>query len=249
MNRSVVVRVIGLILLACCAALVVLPARWVIKALPDTWPLAVVDASGTVWSGTATMALGTPERRRSVPEPIRWQLSLSGGPKVVVNHPWLGGPLTLAPAWLGLGVSGQTLQLPASALSALDARIAAVGPGGELTLKWPPIVIGRTPPTGTTLLDAQWRNAVSSLTPIRPLGDYALALKQGEQGRVNLDLSTRQGPLMLSGAGALDRSKGFQFDGTAHVDPAAGDGVHAALSDLLAVLGPRRDNQTILRFR
>jgi general secretion pathway protein N len=248
MSRRLIFSAASLMLLAFCAALVVLPARWIMAMLPGNWPLAVVNASGTVWSGSATIAVGPPERRRTVAEPLRWQLSIADGPKLLVSHPWLGGPLAMTPAWLGIGISGQTLQLPASVLATLDARIAAVGPGGELSLKWPATLIGGSKRSaGATLLDVQWRNAVSTLAPIRPLGDYALALKQGPQGQAELTLSTQQGPLVLKGTGVLGH--GFQFDGTAQADPAANASTQAALRDLLAALGPHQNNQTILRFR
>ncbi|MGB6105798.1 MAG: type II secretion system protein N, partial [Pusillimonas sp.] len=142
------------------------------------------------------------------------------------------------------------LQLPAAALATLDARLAAIGPAGTLSLKWPASVIGRAGrPVGSTLLEAQWLDAASSLTPIRPLGNYALALNQVDQGRVAITLDTGQGPLMLDGKGMLGGENGFQFDGTAQVDPAADAHVHAALRDVLAALGPQRNNQTQLRFR
>lgn len=252
MSRRLIFSVAGLILLACCAALAVLPARWIMAMLPSAWPLAVVNASGTLWSGSATIAVGPSNLRRTVAEPLHWQLSFADGPKLLVSHPWLGGPLAVTPAWLGVRVSGQTLQLPAPVLATLDARIAAIGPGGELSLKWPATLIGGSSRTaGTTLLDVQWRDAVSALAPIRPLGDYVLALKQGPQGQADLtlSLSTRQGPLLLNGTGALSKKGGFQFDGTAQADPAANASTQAALRDLLAALGPHRNNQTILRFR
>ncbi len=249
MSRRLIFRLIGLALLAGFAALAVLPARWAMVMLPQSWPLAIVDASGTLWSGSATIAVGTPAYRRTLPEPLRWQVSFANGLKLRVTHPWLGGPLILTPGWTGMGVSGQTLKLPASALGALDARIAAIGPGGELSLKWPASVVGSSRrPAGSTLLEAQWHNAVSALTPVRPLGDYTLVLKQGEQkNRVDLVLDTRQGPLMLNGTGALD-GNASRFDGTAQVDPAASKSTHAALHDVLAALGPERNNQTILHF-
>ncbi|NYT57768.1 type II secretion system protein N [Alcaligenaceae bacterium] len=240
----------GLILLACVAALAVLPARWFIAVVPDHWPLAVVDASGTIWSGSATVALGAREHQRTVPAALRWETSWARGPKLTLRHPWLGGPLALTPAWLGLGISGQTLQLPAAALATLDARMMAVGPGGTLSLKWPASIIGPTPrPAGTTLLEARWRDAASALTPIRPLGDYALVLKQLASGSVDVTLSTLEGTLVLKGQGTLNRTQGFQFDGTAQADPSASAHDQTALRDVLAALGPQRNNQTLLRFR
>ncbi len=241
--------VTSLILLACCAALAVLPARWLMIAVPADWPLAIVDASGTVWSGTATVAIGTPARRRTVAEPLSWRLSLANGLKLIVSHSWLNGPLSLTPTWKGIGITAQTLQVPVAALATLDARIAAVSPGGELSFTWPATFLGQSGrPPGSKLLDIRWRNAVSALTPIRPLGDYALALTQNARSGADLVLSTQQGPLMLNGNGVLSPDERFRFTGTAQTDPAASADIHTALQDLLAALGPHRNNQTTLRF-
>ncbi len=249
MTRRWLLSASGLILLSFCAALAVLPARWALAVLPGSWPVAVVDAAGTLWSGSATVAIGKAAHRRTVAEPLRWRLSVTRGFQLLVSHPWLGGELILTPGWRGVGVSAQTLQLPAAVLSTLDARIAAIGPGGEITLTWPATFVGSdSRPTGATLLDMRWRNAVSDLTPIQPLGDYALALKQAAPGKAELILSTRQGPLMLNGSGLLDRNGGFRFDGAAQADPDASAYVQTTLRDLLVVLGPQRNNQTLLRF-
>ncbi|SHG93219.1 type II secretion system protein N [Pollutimonas bauzanensis] len=240
----------GLLLLACAGALAVMPARWLMAALPAAWPLAVVDAAGTIWSGSATIALGAPGRRRTLAEPLRWRVSLAGGPRVLASHPWLGGALALAPGWRGIKVSAQTLQLPASALIALHPAMSTIGPGGELLLSWPASVIGAGgPPPGAKLVDIQWRNASAALTPLRPMGSYTLAITQGAQDRIDLALSTQQGPLQLQGKGTLTGSGGLQFDGAAQADPAANADIRAALDDLLAALGPRDGNRTLLRFR
>lgn len=241
---------VALMLLACCAALLVLPARWVMTVLPGNWPLTVVNANGTIWSGSANFALGAREHQRTVTAPLHWKASWSQGPKLTLTHPWLLGPVVLRPAWLGLAISGQTMQLPAAALATLDARIAAIGPAGALSVKWPASIIGgATQPPGATLLEAQWLDAASTLTPIRPLGSYALALNQAASGLVDITLSTRQGPLILKGKGVLDGNKRLHFDGTAQADPAASSDVHASLRDVLAALGPQRNNQTLLRIR
>jgi len=250
MSRRNAILLIGLLLTAGAAALAVLPARWLMLAIPAHWPLAVIDASGTVWSGSAVLAVGPRGSRRALPNPVRWQWSISRGPKLEVNHPWLSGPLILAPSLTNIMISPQALQLPAQALSTLDPRIAAVDPGGRLSLSWPAVHVGRhARPGGARLLDAEWRDAVSALTPIRPLGHYTLALTQSATGGADLTLGTQQGPLLLEGAGALSASGGFQFKGTARSAPAASPEVRAALQDLLSALGPRQNDSTLLHYR
>ncbi|NYT23198.1 type II secretion system protein N [Alcaligenaceae bacterium] len=250
MIRRSVLFSIGLLLLAVGAALAVLPARWLMPLIPGHWPMAIVDAHGTVWSGSATLAIGPERHRRTLPDPLRWHWSFTHGPRMEIAHPWLGGKLTLVPSWAGIGISAQTLQLPAQALTTLDARIAAIGPGGRLSISWPATHIGRhSRPQGARLLDAEWREAVSALSPVRPLGSYALALRQGAGGGADLTLATRQGPLALEGSGALDGAGRLQFKGTARADPAAGPDVQAALRDVLTALGPRQNDVTLLHYR
>lgn len=250
MIRRRLLMLTGLLLAAIAAGLAVLPARWLMRALPAHWPLAIVAADGTVWSGSATLAVGPGPHQRTLPEPVRWSWSFRNGPQMTLTHPWLGGPLILAPSFTGLGISAQTLRLPAQALASLDARIAAIGPEGRLSVAWPPVFLGLgNRPAGTPLLTAEWREAASALTPIRPIGHYAIALKQAGDDTVDLTLSTRQGPLILDGAGMLDPRGGLRFDGVARADPAASSAVQAALFDVLSALGPRQNDETLLHYR
>ena len=249
MTRHRLFALIGLLLVACTAALAVLPARWLMTTLPAHWPLAIVDASGTVWSGSATLAVGPPHNRRRLRDPLHWRWSFGSGPRVQLSHPWLSGPLMLAFAPTGIALSSQTLTLPANALATLDARIAAIGPEGRLSLRWPATHIGRdTQADGSALLEAEWRDAASALTPIRPLGHYRLNLTHAE-GSAHLTLATLHGPLLLEGSGSLSGRQGLQFRGEARADPAADTMIHAALQDVLGALGPRQNNVTLLHYR
>lgn len=249
MRRKRVLSFIALLALAVAAALVVLPASWLAAALPAHWPLAIVDTQGTVWKGTAAVAIGPAHQRRRLSEPLRWEWSFSRGPQLAIQHRWLSGPLTLALTPTGLAVSAQTLSVPAGALATLDARLAAVGPEGRLTIRWPTLRFSPSlPAPGTRLLDAEWRDAASALAPIRPLGHYTLSMTAGD-GISELQLASRQGPLLLEGKGGFNARQGLDFTGTARADPTANEAVHRALQDVLGALGPRQNNVTLLRLR
>ncbi|CAM4050801.1 type II secretion system protein N [Kerstersia similis] len=248
MRRKLILKVIGFFLVALAAALAVMPARWAMVLLPASLPLAIVDASGSIWSGSATIAIGPEGRRRTLPDPLSWTLNWRQGPVADLRHPWLGGPVTLAPGWRGLAINAQSLRLPASTLTAFHAALDTIGPGGELQLNWPATLLGAALPPGTRLLDIQWRNASSDLTPVKPFGSYDLTVTQDTDNRVKLTLATRQGPLRLQGDGTVTR-KGLAFQGTAEVEASASPDVHGALNELLAALGPRTGNQTRLNFR
>jgi len=242
-----------LLAVAIAAALWALPARWAMAWIPDSSPVVITDASGTMWSASATIAVGVGGLRRTLPDPLQWRLAFDGGPRLVLSHPWLRGPLALSPGWGGLRLSAQSLQLPASALTTVHAMFNTLDPGGEVHLNWPALTLGRSISASnddSPLLTAQWRNASSSLTRVQPMGDYTLTLKQGSGDAVAMALETRQGPLMMEGAGSLSRS-GAQFDGKAWVAESATGDTHAALQGLLAAMGPSagQGGQTLLKIR
>lgn len=242
-----------LLAVALAAALWALPARWAMAWIPESSPVVVTDASGTMWNARATVAVGVGGLRRALPDPVQWRLVFDGGPHLVVSHPWLRGPLTLSPGWTGLRLSAQSLQLPASALTTVHALFNTLDPGGEVHLAWPRLELGRgvaAPGGDAALLTARWRNASSSLTRVRPMGDYTLTLSQGAGDAIALALKSGQGPLMMEGTGALTRS-GAQFDGRAWVDASASGDTHAALQGLLAAMGPSagRNGHTLLKIR
>tara|TARA_R100000306_G_scaffold62280_1_gene68133 strand:- start:4305 stop:5081 length:777 start_codon:yes stop_codon:yes gene_type:complete len=251
----VVAQVVLCLLVAGIAALAVLPARWLMPWVPESWPLSIVGADGTVWQGSATVAVGVQARERTVAAPIEWQLVWwdSGWvprPQWQVTHPWLNGPMRVTPGFAGVGVSAQTLEMPASVLSTLDARMAAMAPGGILRVSWPASFLGGVArPQGAQLLQMEWIDASSSLTRIRPMGQYVLTLRQGELGSVQIDVTTTQGPLFFEGTGVVHNKVGFDVDVTARSASDASVQTQAALQDLLAVLGPRRNGETRLRYR
>jgi len=236
---------------AIAAALWTLPARWAMAWIPESSPVMVTDATGTMWNARATLAVGLNGLRRTLPDPVQWRLVFDGGPRLLVSHPWLQGPLKIAPAWFGLRVSAQSLQLPASALTTVHAMFNTLDPGGEVHLAWPDLSLGRTVSASSdTLLTAQWRNASSSLSRIRPMGHYTLTLNQGQGDTIALALGTARGPLMMEGAGTVSRSRA-QFDGKAWVDESASGDVKAALQGLLAAMGPSagQEGSVLLKIR
>ncbi|WP_323000089.1 type II secretion system protein N [Castellaniella sp.] len=251
-------RLAGVLALAAVAvvvALSVLPARWVMAWVPETALVTVTDARGSLWSAQASLAIGTGPLRRSLPEPLHWRLAWAGGLRLVVSHPWLRGSLEIRPAWGGLRISGQTLQVPAAALTTLHAMFNTLEPGGELLLQWPELLVSRSGPQATPgqpLLLARWRNARSALSRVAPLGDYRLSVEAaaGPEPAYALKLRTDKGPLRLEGDGMVTLAGRLRFDGKARPDDSAPIETQAALRRLLDVLGPKAgpDGATPLRM-
>ncbi|MER1967083.1 type II secretion system protein N [Castellaniella sp. GW247-6E4] len=243
----------ALLAVGCAAALWRLPARWVMAWIPASSPIVVVDATGTLWEARANLALGAPGLRRSLPGAAHWRVTFDGGPGLVLAHPWLRGPVRLDPTWRGLRLSAQSLQLPASALTTLHAVFNALDPGGEVLLEWPELLLrpGRVTGSGSGALRIQWRNASSSLSRVRPLGDYALSLNLTGEGEPVLALETLRGLLHMEGAGVLQRGGRAHFDGRAWVEPLAPRETREALRPVLDALGPSAGSGggVVLRMR
>ena len=231
-------------------ALLVLPARWIMLAFPSHWPLTVVDATGTIWKGSATLSVGPAHLRHRLPDTLVWSWSISRGLNLTVTHPWLDGPLTATATYEGILISSRRLTMPAQTLAAVDARLKSISPSGSLMISWPTLKVGLNGlEPGTQIVKAEWRDAASALSPIRPLGHYTVSVVQQADRAAQLTLQSTPGPLLMEGTGKLNGTRGFLFEGYARAAPQASPDVKAALQDLLTALGPRQNDSTLLHIR
>ncbi|KRC70998.1 Bacterial type II secretion system protein N [compost metagenome] len=227
---------------ACAAAAgaAVLPARWLLAILPADTPVTLADASGTLWRGSAWVALGAPGARRVLPQPVQWQWRWDPISLEIV-HPWLQGPLRARVGWNGVSVPAQSLRVPASVLPALGAPWNTLAPQGMLEIDWQPLRLGAPLPPGT-IADLRWRNAATALTPLTPIGTYLLRV-QGAKNGATLALTTESGLLSVTGQGSAT-GRGVRFQGQATFAPSASEADRAALDGLLSTLGRRSDDIT-----
>jgi general secretion pathway protein N len=90
--------------------------------------------------------------------------------------------------------------------------------------------------------DIDLENVSSRVTTLDTLGSYQLTLAGGtDGGPANLTLSTREGPLQLSGTGTWGTT-GVRFRGEAR----AGALDEAALSNLLNIIGRRDGARSVI---
>ncbi|KGD92444.1 general secretion pathway protein GspN [Achromobacter sp. RTa] len=228
--------------LACAAAATaaVLPARWLFAILPADTPVTLADASGTLWRGSAWIALGPPGARRMLPQPVQWQWRWDAL-AIEISHPWLQGPVRASPAWNGVSLSAQALRAPASVLAALGAPWNTLAPQGMLEISWQPLRLGAVLPPGP-LAELRWRNAATALAPVASVGTYLLRV-QGGKGGATLALSTENGLLDVTGQGSAN-GRGLRFQGKASYASSAGESDRAALDGLMSMLG-RRSGDTV----
>lgn len=228
------------------------PAHWLALALASATggQLQLINARGTVWNGSAGVALSSGAGGAdalSLPGRLNWRLR----PRI----DGVGGTLELpccANAPMGFAVQraegGATLALqdsatrwPAALLSGLGAPWNTLRLEGTLDLRTQglslrfdqhQLAIG-----GAATLDAI--DIASSLSTLRPLGSYRLAVAGGAAPSVLL--TTQAGPLQLAGNGAWN-GVALRFNGEASAAPGSED----VLANLLNIIGRRQGARSII---
>ncbi|MFU1980841.1 type II secretion system protein N [Bordetella hinzii] len=231
----------GLAACAAVAGLSVMPARWLLAVLPADALVSLADAQGTLWEGQAWVALGAPQQRRLLPEPVQWRWRWASL-DLEARHPWLQGPLIITPRPDGLRLGAQSLRAPATTLVALGAPWNTLSPGGMLDLRWQALNTA-SPPAGP-VAQLRWQDASTALSPLPRIGDYVMRV-EGTGGKgFRLALATEAGVLQVDGQGSAD-GKGLRFSGRATYAPGAEPAQRRALDSLLAALGPRQGDVVI----
>lgn len=248
--------VLGLLLAALCFA----PARWITDRVAQAsgGQVQLVNARGTVWTGTADLVLsaGADSRDRAgLPGGLQWRLrpGLNGPwpalrvaltlpccaaqPLLLTTHPMAGGWRLAAAAWdaawpaellSGLGTPWNTLQL--------QGRLRLQTPG--LQARWQ---------DGSWVLDGsaafQASDLASRLAPVRPLGSYSATLQASDGTAPTVAVRTDAGALRIEGSGQW-RGGRLRFAGEARAEPPH----QAELANLLNLMGRRRGDRSLLQM-
>lgn len=233
------------LLLIVTSALLVLPARWLLRVIPAESPVSIVDARGSIWHGEAQLALGFPGQRSSLANPVQWRWSWQAGPRLILEHPWLNQAMPLR---FGLGrvsFPARQLELPAVVLTQLGAPFNTLQPSGQVQLSWPALTLGERLPAGT-LATLHWRQAGTELSFLKPLGDYRATLST-QADALQLDVSTLQGVLVVEGSGRWHAQR-FSYQGEARPAPSSTPEQRAALEAVLSAIGVRSGATSIMKF-
>jgi len=218
------------------------PAAWVGDWLQAQGRLRLVDARGTVWSGSAMLGLSDGRQVTLLPGRLSWKIGFaaiaSGRVTADVSHPALAAPLAVSLAAKSIALTAGQAELPAALLAALGAPFNTVRPGGTLGLRWTDVELKGGGLAGKLQID--WSEAQSAVSTVAPLGSYRLQVTgAGDTARLQLD--TVRGPLRLEGSGTVKGGR-VSFKGTASADP----DMRPALIGLISVLGPRVGDQALL---
>lgn len=220
------------------------PAAWLADLVRAKSQLRLVDPQGTLWQGSALLAVSDGRRALLVPGRITWRASLGGsgfpGTTVELRHPAALAPVRVHLTWGKVEVEAGRAAAPAAVLSALGAPFNTVRPGGALHVEWSSLRLERSAAHGEARLE--WRDAQSALSPVAPLGDFLVVVKlRGAAGDVSL--STLRGPLHMEGSGSLREGR-LAFAGQAFAE----EPMRAALLGLIGVLGKRSGDRARLQL-
>nr|WP_105532163.1 type II secretion system protein N [Solimicrobium silvestre] len=221
------------------------PAVWLstLLEMQTDGRFALGDAQGSLWNGSAFIGVAATKNgdlTPLLPGRFAWHLSpilLLGQIELgLENSAALQQPLHITGNLRHVQVSPGGLILPAERLSGLGAPLNTVKPSGKMTLSWDALGVtlseGKVDINGTMKL--QMQDIASALSPIKPLGSYLMNFVwHGQQA--DIELKTLQGPMLLSGKGALVQGR-LQFSGSAQ----AQEGQEDKLANLLNLLGQRR---------
>ncbi len=232
------------------------PARWLAWGVAQASQGQVqwLNPRGTVWQGSAQLLLsgGAGSRQpQALPGRLHWTLSpaLTG-----LGLSWRAdccmaqaASVQVALGWntLHMQVSDHGSNWPAALLSGLGAPWNTLQTEGQLQLRTEALQLhwaqGRLQMQGLLALNLQEMS--SRLSPVKPMGSYRVALTGTPEGTPTpgLELSTLQGPLLLSGQGQWVGQR-LRFTGEAR----AAEGHEAAFDNLLNILGRRQGARSLL---
>ncbi|NBX97091.1 MAG: type II secretion system protein N [Betaproteobacteria bacterium] len=250
------------------AAVTAAPATWMAVGLERLTDgrLQGRDATGTVWDGQVTLALGAGPGSGpawSMPGRLSWQLrptlGATGWPglTMTVQHPLLmpqPARVQAQPGWKSWALEMHAAhgdgpvraEVPAAWLAGLGAPWNTLQPSGQLLIQWDRLSWA-SGPSGPAALDLALRihmvNMASRVSTLAVLGDYELRIEGGPV--VGARLSSRPGSaLVLDGQGQWSPGGPASFRGQA----SALAGREEALSNLLNIIGRRDGPRSLMAF-
>ena len=251
--------VAGSLIGALIGVIVFAPAAWLAQAVSSASGdrVLLADARGTLWSGSAVMVLtGGPDSRdaSALPGRLVWTLGWRGTSfELLAAHDCcLNGTVAvrLRPGFGRMSASllptaGWVGQWPSAWLAGLGTPWNTLQLGGVARLVSPGMTVeavqGRWRVDGRAELELV--NVSSRLSTLPTLGSYRLSISgdAASAGTAQLNLSTQEGALQLSGAGSSGAGK-LRFRGEARALAAE----EAALSNLLNIIGRRDGARSVI---
>lgn len=200
--------------------------------------LRLVEAQGTLWSGSGVIEIRDLSGHAGVSKSLAWRLRmdamLHARLTYEVKFDLASPPFPVTIFWSRIELKNADISLPATALGIGIPKLAALGLTGDINLHIGSLALGRFTTLGSATL--QWLAAGSALSPISPLGDYELRLN-GNGVAVQATLHTLQGPLQLDGQGSWISGRNPVFLAMAYTSPE----LQQRLAPFLSLIAVERD--------
>jgi general secretion pathway protein N len=238
------IKSLGVVLTSLLTALVCAPAAWLGDVVQASTPARFIHPRGTIWNGSAILAVSDGQQARVLPGRLSWAVTWRelgvGRLGLTLQQPVLQLSLNIGTDGRSVELSPGEMRLPAALLVALGAPFNTIRPGGTLHARWDAARI--TPGRVAGLLQVDWEDAQSALSPIAPLGNFRVTMLGRESG-AEVALATLHGPLLLQGEGRFENGHG-RFTGTARAEPE----MAASLMGLIGILGRRVGDHALLQW-
>jgi general secretion pathway protein N len=227
------------------------PANWMARkvARESDGRVVLADASGTLWHGSAVLAIGgtpgQPSIALALPGRISWDFAgLSGiGGRFVVSGGGIPQPFDVDLSFGHVKLAPATATIPCELLDAIGGMMQTLALRCQATIGWQTLSWPAAPATQNSGSVSLF-NVTSALAAVRPLGDYRVDWQAAADGTLKYQLSTSTGALMLAGQGTWPGG----FEGTAQIAPSAPPDVHERLRAMLATLGAPGAQGTLLKY-
>ncbi len=175
--------------------------------------------TGSLWHGNGKLVIYYPQTTPHDFGQTEWSINpfwlLTGRVQLALqtNMPDRQIKTTLGIAKGSLSIKDTDATFPATFVSQLYPPASLIGPQGRVRLRTSDLVFGQQNLEGSATLE--WQGAGSSLSNVRPLGDYRLDIT-GAGKTSNLKLTTLRGDLELTGQGQWQlTSSQLQLTGSA----------------------------------
>lgn len=199
--------------------------------------LVLANAAGTVWQGSATPAIRQRSGNFLALEKLHWDIALPPlfAGKLSSQFRWdnvaQDTPMLVTVSFGQVEVRNLTLPLYAGILGEFVPLLQPVQLSGQMLIRSDQFVFAKQGMQGNAA--AEWSNAGSVLSSVKPLGNYRIDLA-GAGGQLDIALATTSGVLQLEGKGSFSINQGMRFQGTAR---AAADS-KGSIDELLSNFGP-----------
>jgi len=239
-------------LLVCVLILVVayFPIRWLSATVAKTTScqVALLQPEGTLWKGSAQLGFSEIQAGASATcrspqisaERFAWttQCSVSNLKcRWLIQYANMARPLELTVRPSAITLASNQIELPANMVEVAGGLMRSLHLRGKLDIRWEDLILDSSP---KGLVEVRFLNIASPISPVKPLGSYALTF-QFKQA-LTLDVSTINGPLLLTANGSIEKGR-LSLQGEATASPESID----SLIGLLSIIGKK--DGAVYRFK